>query len=286
MLQFHIVFICSFPCSTHELKNNDFSMKKKTVRLKREHFQILRETYPDSFEIVETDVKVKSEGKNYILLMQVGKNHTQLLMDTLGMTYVGYMHVLLESLDYSNRVDFNVLSLVGVTERSIGLCKQRMREANVVVKRGGNYYLNPLIAIKGTTIDPDLVALFDNDEVIKKPRKPRTPRVTPSKSTALSPSPPPKETTKEKKSTNVFPEDFDDVRHEELREKLKEFAAYRTDTRHPIKKASRVAFLKNLARVSNSDADTAILILDRSIANGWQGIFSLDEKRTSITQKT
>ena len=167
MLQFHIVFICSFPCSTHELKNNDFSMKKKTVRLKREHFQILRETYPDSFEIVETDVKVKSEGKNYILLMQVGKNHTQLLMDTLGMTYVGYMHVLLESLDYSNRVDFNVLSLVGVTERSIGLCKQRMREANVVVKRGGNYYLNPLIAIKGTTIDPDLVALFDNDEVIK-----------------------------------------------------------------------------------------------------------------------
>ena len=60
-----------------------------------------------------------------------------------------------------------------------------------------------------------------------------------------------------------------------LEKKYLEFKKFRVKKRKPILPESEQAFKKLLFELSGNNEDTAIKILDQSIANGWQGIFEL-----------
>lgn len=66
---------------------------------------------------------------------------------------------------------------------------------------------------------------------------------------------------------------------EELKLKLQEFLIFRKEKKCPILPSSQVLFTKKLEKMSGWDTKTAIKILEESIANWWQGIFPLDEKK-------
>ena len=60
-----------------------------------------------------------------------------------------------------------------------------------------------------------------------------------------------------------------------LEKKFDEFLNFRKQKKSPIVPASLQAFKDKLWKLSNKNEETAIEILNESIANGWTGIFEL-----------
>jgi len=67
-----------------------------------------------------------------------------------------------------------------------------------------------------------------------------------------------------------------------LQDKINEFISYRKAIKKPIRKESYEAFLKKLTKLGNGNEDDMIEILDQSIANSWQGIFELKDKKPTF----
>jgi hypothetical protein len=61
----------------------------------------------------------------------------------------------------------------------------------------------------------------------------------------------------------------------DLEIKLIEFYKFRKELKKPIVESSKEQFLQKLKTLSNNNEETAIQILNQSIANGWQGIFEI-----------
>lgn len=61
----------------------------------------------------------------------------------------------------------------------------------------------------------------------------------------------------------------------DLEIKLNEFYKFRKELKKPIVESSKEQFLQKLKTLSNNNEETAIKILNQSIANGWQGIFEI-----------
>lgn len=61
----------------------------------------------------------------------------------------------------------------------------------------------------------------------------------------------------------------------DLEIKLIEFYKFRKELKKPIVESSKEQFLQKLKTLSNNNEETAIKILNQSIANGWQGIFEI-----------
>lgn len=78
------------------------------------------------------------------------------------------------------------------------------------------------------------------------------------------------------------------VNETEFEKKIKEFYDFRKQLKKPIIESSKQAFLNKLNKLSGGDENTAIEILNESIANGWQGIFELktNQNGKSTTFKT
>lgn len=68
-----------------------------------------------------------------------------------------------------------------------------------------------------------------------------------------------------------------------LEDKIKEFIQYRKEIKKPIREASMSSFLKKLTKLSEGNEETAIEILEESIAQGWIGIFPLKNKNYGKT---
>ncbi len=69
----------------------------------------------------------------------------------------------------------------------------------------------------------------------------------------------------------------------ELKQTLNLFLEFRKQIKKPLKDISLMSFIKSLKNLSWWNTETAIAILDQSIANGWQGIFEL--KNSTKKQK-
>ena len=65
--------------------------------------------------------------------------------------------------------------------------------------------------------------------------------------------------------------------------KLDEFYKFRKEMKKTILESSKEAFKKSLIKLSCNDEQTAIEILEQSIANGWQGIFELKQQTNGTT---
>jgi hypothetical protein len=60
-----------------------------------------------------------------------------------------------------------------------------------------------------------------------------------------------------------------------LNDKYIEFLNFRREIKKPVAKASIEANKKKLMKLADENSDTAIQIIEQSIANGWQGFFNL-----------
>ena len=64
---------------------------------------------------------------------------------------------------------------------------------------------------------------------------------------------------------------------------LNKFFAFRKEMKKPILESSKDALRDKLVKLSNNDNDTAIEIINQSIANGWQGLFELKTNNNGTT---
>ena len=78
----------------------------------------------------------------------------------------------------------------------------------------------------------------------------------------------------------------DGVLQTPLEKKFEEFLIFRKQKKSPIVEASMQAFKNKLWKLSKQNEQTAIDILNESIANGWTGIFELKENNNNGKQTT
>lgn len=82
----------------------------------------------------------------------------------------------------------------------------------------------------------------------------------------------------------AFMIDFFQENENKLQDKIQEFVNYRKAIKKPIRKESFEAFMKKLIKLGKGKEDWMIEILDNSIANGWQGIFELKDKKPDFKE--
>ena len=86
--------------------------------------------------------------------------------------------------------------------------------------------------------------------------------------------------SKKEEKTDHFPDDF------LLNEKYLEFLKFRKEIKKPVANASIQANKKSLMKHANNNSDKAILIIEQSIANGWQGFFELKQQDNGKTNQS
>lgn len=74
----------------------------------------------------------------------------------------------------------------------------------------------------------------------------------------------------EKKKNSITIEDLSFIPNKNLKDGIVEFFHYRKAIKKPLKKESLPAFFRQLERLSFGDEQTALAILEQSIANSWQ----------------
>lgn len=74
----------------------------------------------------------------------------------------------------------------------------------------------------------------------------------------------------EKKKNSITVEDLSFIPNKNLKDGIVEFFHYRKAIKKPLKKESLPAFFRQLERLSFGDEQTALAILEQSIANSWQ----------------
>ena len=65
---------------------------------------------------------------------------------------------------------------------------------------------------------------------------------------------------------------------------LNNFYKFRKELKKPILETSKEALKNKLIKLSNNNNDTAIEIINQSMANGWQGIFELKNNQNGTNK--
>lgn len=133
---------------------------KHKLILRKEYLQDLYEIYPNAFDIKETTIKINYD-KWFIKFMKKTEEWQKYILNNLWVTYIWYMNLLINSLDYDNKVDFSELLRIWVKEWMMKVARKKFIEHDIIKKQGSFYYLNPMIAIKWETINPNLLNLFN-----------------------------------------------------------------------------------------------------------------------------
>lgn len=132
---------------------------KRKIILREDARDFLKYNYPEAFEIKEIPIRIKTD-KPFIKLMHINKSYYDAIIEKLWFAYLWYFTVLLNSLDYDNKVDFIELTRKKVKPWMISVCKQKFIYMGMIKKEWNNFYVNPKIAIKWETINPNLKELF------------------------------------------------------------------------------------------------------------------------------
>jgi len=138
------------------------SKKIPKIEIKKEYIEELSEIYPNAFEIKEKNIKVKSNLNKFYKKMIREKEYTKWIIKNLWITYIWYLEILLQSLDYENRVKFETLSELWIKPWMLSVVKKKFIESEIIKKYQGDFYISPMIAIKWEKINPDLINIFTN----------------------------------------------------------------------------------------------------------------------------
>ena len=82
------------------------------------------------------------------------------IIEQVWITYLWYLNILLDTLDYSNRIEFWVLKQLWISESMIKVVRKKLRDNDIVKKVWFIYYLNPKIAVKWDIIPVIVENLF------------------------------------------------------------------------------------------------------------------------------
>ena len=138
-------------------------MKTKTkikLVLKQEYLEDLYNTYPNAFEKKEKTIKINN-NEWFIKLMKRTHKWQEFILKNLWVTYIWYMDLLLNSMDYDNKVDFWELRRIWIKEWMIKVARKKFLEHNIIKKVWSSFYVSPWIALKWEKMNPDLITLFN-----------------------------------------------------------------------------------------------------------------------------
>lgn len=123
--------------------------------LKDEYFQEMLEIYwPKIFDDKEKvkPKKIRSKENNFIMLLHMSETiYLNLLKKLwwekkLWFVYLWYLQVLLNTLDFSNKVDFNIYRSYWISDAMIKSLRKKFKEAGLVKNIWRDFYINPSIA--------------------------------------------------------------------------------------------------------------------------------------------
>jgi len=88
------------------------------------------------------------------------KNLKFKLYNNLG-DYIKYIYLITDYIDYSNTINFVLFQKdYNINDPLLSKIRKRFSNYNIIVKDNKIWYLNPIIAIKGTEIELELWELF------------------------------------------------------------------------------------------------------------------------------
>lgn len=123
----------------------------------------------DSLSQIAESLKINCTEKNNIWFRNSWKykcfqhkiDVQKYLLNEIGITYLWYLNLLLNTLTYDNTVDFRALNRLGIKQWMIDVCKKKLISKWVIKKYKGDFYMSPDIAIKWEKINPDIKKLFE-----------------------------------------------------------------------------------------------------------------------------
>ena len=133
---------------------------KSNKKLKKEFERELQEMYPNAFETIDKTIRIKQDN-NFCKLMYTNLSYNKILIEKIWVAYIGYLHILLNSLTYEGVVNFNSLKDLWIKDGMIKVCKKKFIDNWIVKKYRWDFYMNPIVAIKWETINQNLIKLFE-----------------------------------------------------------------------------------------------------------------------------
>lgn len=133
--------------------------KKVKLKVKDEFLKELYETYPNAFEIKEKTIKIK-QLETFTKLMTLHINKKKQIVEELGVVYYGYFSLLVDTMSYSSKVDFNDLLLLWIKPWMIKVFRKKWLDFWLFKKIDKSFYVNPIYALKWDTINPLLIEHF------------------------------------------------------------------------------------------------------------------------------
>ena len=120
----------------------------------------IHEKFPEAFWIKEDVIKVYSQRDNFCKFMQNPLEIQKYLLDKIGITYLWYLELLINTLNYDGIIDFKALKRLWIKQWMIDTCKKKLIDSWIVKKFDGDFYRDPKIAVKWETVNPNLYNLF------------------------------------------------------------------------------------------------------------------------------
>ena len=121
-------------------------------------------------EGIKTKLKIKINNKNYFMVNHLEVNSLQNIAthfwkgDKPWFVYLGYFYILMNSMDYNNKVDFNILRWIWLSEPMIKYIRWKLKEIWFIKRFWNDFYINPNIARKWQNIPLYIIDLFKNIE--------------------------------------------------------------------------------------------------------------------------
>lgn len=143
--------------------------KKARAYIRDEYVQDLVDTYWEWviwIDEIEEPKKITTKSNNFVILIQMSETLSNNLLkkiwwwDKMWFAYFWYMQVLLNTLDYNNKVDFNIFESHNVSKPMVSVIKKKFRECWFVKKKWHDYYFNPEFAKKWNETPLFVIELF------------------------------------------------------------------------------------------------------------------------------
>ena len=150
--------------------NKNENCKTFRYEVNQEYWKDLQETYWEKVIIKKEKEKPKKIKKpkenNFVMLKQMTDIIRKNAVDKLWFTYFWYLQVLLDTLDYNNKINFNILLWFWVSEAMVKVVRKKLKDLWYVKRFKNDFYLNPEIAIKWTNTPLYVINLFKTDNQI------------------------------------------------------------------------------------------------------------------------
>jgi hypothetical protein len=150
----------------------------KSVKSKNITYELNQEFWKDLYNTYWNEVikkkekapleKITTKENNFVMLKQMSEQLRANILKKLWwehklwFAYLWYLSVLLDTLDYNNKVSFSIFESFWVSKAMIKVVRGKFKELWFVKRFWNDFYLNPDIARKGQEIPVYILDLFKN----------------------------------------------------------------------------------------------------------------------------